>query len=123
MVPFDRSAPFALDAQLPETGRLRPFDHDGMGWLDVLGITIRPEVGEADLNYVSGGLVARETERSIRLSFSDAGAVVPHHALDTCLRHPCAEERYLPKPATGEGIGCFGLTVPNASSDPDGSNV
>ena len=66
MVPFDRSAPFALDAQLPETGRLRPFDHGGMGWLGVLGITIGPEVGEADPNYVSCCLVARETERSIQ---------------------------------------------------------
>ena len=90
-----------------------------MGALGLLGATIPTQYGGAGLNYVSYGLVAREVERvdsGYRSAMSVQSSLVmyPIHAYGS------EEQRtkYLPKLATGEWIGCFGLTEPDAGSDP-----
>jgi glutaryl-CoA dehydrogenase len=98
------------------------FDRDimtEMGALGLLGATIAPQYGGAGLNYVSYGLVARAVERvdsGYRSAMSVQSSLVMHpiHAYGS------EEQRtkYLPKLATGEWIGCFGLTEPDAGSDP-----
>ncbi|HWH18239.1 MAG TPA: acyl-CoA dehydrogenase [Allosphingosinicella sp.] len=146
-LPFDWADPFALDAQLSDEERLvrdtaagyaqekllprvtqayldERFDReimDEMGELGLLGATIPTEYGGAGLNYVSYGLVAREVERvdsGYRSAMSVQSSLVmyPIHAYGS------EEQRrkYLPKLATGEWIGCFGLTEPDAGSDPGG---
>jgi glutaryl-CoA dehydrogenase len=92
-----------------------------MGELGLLGATIPVEYGGAGLNYVSYGLVAREVERvdsGYRSAMSVQSSLVMHpiHAYGS------EEQRmkYLPKLATGEWVGCFGLTEPDAGSDPGG---
>ena len=90
-----------------------------MGALGLLGATIPTQYGGAGLNYVSYGLVAREVERvdsGYRSAMSVQSSLVmyPIHAYGS------EEQRtkYLPRLATGEWIGCFGLTEPDAGSDP-----
>jgi glutaryl-CoA dehydrogenase len=90
-----------------------------MGALGLLGATIPTEYGGAGLNYVSYGLVARAVERvdsGYRSAMSVQSSLVmyPIHAYGS------EEQRtkYLQKLATGEWIGCFGLTEPDAGSDP-----
>ncbi|HET9904501.1 MAG TPA: acyl-CoA dehydrogenase [Xanthobacteraceae bacterium] len=90
-----------------------------MGALGLLGATIPEQYGGAGLGYVSYGLIAREIERvdsGYRSAMSVQSSLVMHpiHAYGT------EEQRrnYLPKLATGEWIGCFGLTEPNHGSDP-----
>jgi glutaryl-CoA dehydrogenase len=92
-----------------------------MGGLGLLGPTIPVEYGGAGLGYVAYGLVAREVERvdsGYRSAMSVQSSLVmyPIHAYGS------AEQRakYLPRLATGETIGCFGLTEPDAGSDPGG---
>jgi glutaryl-CoA dehydrogenase len=142
---FDWADPFALDAQLSDEERLvrdtaegyaqeklqprvtsafldERFDREimnEMGALGLLGATIPTEYGGAGLDYVSYGLVARAVERvdsGYRSAMSVQSSLVmyPIHAYGT------EEQRtkYLPKLATGEWIGCFGLTEPDAGSDP-----
>jgi len=144
---FDWADPFALDAQLSDEERLvrdtaagyaqeklqprvtsafldERFDREimsEMGALGLLGATIPPEYGGAGLNYVSYGLVAREVERvdsGYRSAMSVQSSLVMHpiHAYGS------EEQRrkYLPKLAAGEWVGCFGLTEPDAGSDPGG---
>jgi glutaryl-CoA dehydrogenase len=146
-LPFDWADPFALEAQLSDEERLvrdtarsyaqerllprvtsafldERFDREimtEMGELGLLGATIPHEYGGAGLNYVSYGLVAREVERvdsGYRSAMSVQSSLVmfPIHAYGT------EEQRrkYLPKLATGEWVGCFGLTEPDAGSDPGG---
>ncbi len=89
-----------------------------MGELGLLGMTI-DGYGCAGLNYVSYGLVAREVERvdsGYRSMMSVQSSLVMHpiYAYGT----EAQREKYLPKLATGELIGCFGLTEPNHGSDP-----
>ena len=89
-----------------------------MGELGLLGCTI-DGYGCAGLNYVSYGLIAREVERvdsGYRSMMSVQSSLVMHpiHAYGT----DAQREKYLPKLATGEWIGCFGLTEPNHGSDP-----
>jgi len=90
-----------------------------MGALGLLGATLPEEYGGADLGYVSYGLVAREIERvdsgyRSALSVQSSLVMYPIFAYGTeALRH-----KYLPKLATGEMIGCFGLTEPDHGSDP-----
>ena len=90
-----------------------------MGELGLLGPTIAEEYGGAGLNYVCYGLIAREVERvdsGYRSMMSVQGSLVmvPIEAFGTEEQ----KQKYLPKLATGELIGCFGLTEPNHGSDP-----
>ncbi|MEN5179016.1 acyl-CoA dehydrogenase [Comamonas odontotermitis] len=90
-----------------------------MGELGLLGPTIPTEYGGAGLNYVSYGLVAREIEyidsgyRSMA-SVQSSLVMVPINEFGT----EAQKQKYLPKLATGEFIGCFGLTEPDHGSDP-----
>src|SRR6476661_6254124 len=90
-----------------------------MGELGLLGPTIPEQYGGAGLNYVSYGLIAREVERvdsgyRSMMSVQSSLVMVPIHAFGS----DAQKEKYLPKLARGEWIGCFGLTEPNAGSDP-----
>src|SRR5574338_1370068 len=90
-----------------------------MGELGLLGATIPEEYGGAGMNYVSYGLVAREIERvdsGFRSMMSVQGSLVmvPINEFGT----EAQKKKYLPKLATGEWVGCFGLTEPNHGSDP-----
>ena len=90
-----------------------------MGELGLLGPTIPTEYGGAGLNYVSYGLVAREIEyvdsgyRSMA-SVQSSLVMVPINEFGT----EAQKQKYLPKLASGEYIGCFGLTEPDHGSDP-----
>src|SRR5688572_30448091 len=90
-----------------------------MGELGLLGATIPAEHGGAGLGYVSYGLIARAVERvdsGYRSAMSVQSSLVMHpiHAYG----NEAQRQKYLPKLATGEWIGCFGLTEPNHGSDP-----
>ncbi len=90
-----------------------------MGELGVLGATLPEAYGCAAVNYVCYGLVAREVERvdsSYRSALSVQSSLVMHpiHAYGT----EAQRRKFLPKLATGETIGCFGLTEPDSGSDP-----
>ena len=92
-----------------------------MGALGLLGMTIPEAYGGAGTNYVSYGLVAREVERidsGYRSMMSVQSSLVmnPIYAYGD----EAQKRKYLPKLATGEWIGCFGLTEPDAGSDPGG---
>jgi glutaryl-CoA dehydrogenase len=92
-----------------------------MGELGLLGATIPEEYGGAGLGYVSYGLVAREVERvdsGYRSAMSVQSSLVmyPIHAYGS----EAQRRKYLPKLARGEWVGCFGLTEPDAGSDPAG---
>jgi glutaryl-CoA dehydrogenase len=144
---FDWSDPFLLDRQLSDDERmirdtarayctdkllpraLESFRHEKtdvaifreFGALDMLGIVIPEEYGGAGLNYVSYGLVAREVERidsGFRSMMSVQGSLVmvPINEFGT----EAQKRKFLPRLATGEWIGCFGLTEPNHGSDPGG---
>ena len=145
IAPFDWADPFALDAQLDDEERLvggtarayaqerllprvtrayleEDFDRailSEMGELGLLGATIPAQYGGAGLNYISYGLVAREVERvdsGYRSAMSVQSSLVmyPIHAYGS------EEQRtkYLPRLASGEWVGCFGLTEPDSGSDP-----
>lgn len=91
-----------------------------MGELGLLGSTI-DGYGCAGLNYVSYGLVAREVERvdsGYRSAMSVQSSLVMHPIY--AYGSEAQKEKYLPKLATGEWVGCFGLTEPDAGSDPGG---
>jgi glutaryl-CoA dehydrogenase len=90
-----------------------------MGELGLLGATIPEQYGGAGLNYVCYGLVAREVERvdsgyRSMMSVQSSLVMVPINAFGT----EAQKQKYLPKLATGEWIGCFGLTEPDHGSDP-----
>src|SRR6186997_2811239 len=90
-----------------------------MGKLGLLGPTIPEEYGGAGLGYVAYGLIARELERvdsGYRSTMSVQSSLVMHpiYAYGT----EAQRRKYLPKLATGEIIGCFGLTEPDHGSDP-----
>ena len=90
-----------------------------MGELGLLGPTIPAEYGGAGLNYVSYGLIAREVERvdsgyRSMMSVQSSLVMVPIFEFGT----EAQKQKYLPKLATGEWVGCFGLTEPNHGSDP-----
>jgi glutaryl-CoA dehydrogenase len=89
-----------------------------MGDLGLLGITIPEEYGGANLNYVSYGLIAREIERvdsgyRSMMSVQSSLVMVPINEFGS----KAQKEKFLPKLASGEWIGCFGLTEPNYGSD------
>ena len=90
-----------------------------MGELGLLGPTIPPEYGGAGLSYVSYGLIAREVERvdsgyRSMMSVQSSLVMVPIYEFGSEAQH----QKYLPKLASGEWVGCFGLTEPDHGSDP-----
>jgi glutaryl-CoA dehydrogenase len=90
-----------------------------MGELGLLGPTIPEEYGGAGLGYVAYGLIAREIERvdsGYRSTLSVQSSLVMHpiNAYGT----EAQKKKYLPKLASGEMVGCFGLTEPDYGSDP-----
>lgn len=113
----DKLAPRVLDAFRNEQTDAAIFTE--MGELGLLGATIPEEYGGAGLNYVSYGLIAREVERvdsgyRSMMSVQSSLVMVPINEFGS----KAQKEKYLPKLATGEWIGCFGLTEPNHGSDP-----
>ena len=92
-----------------------------MGELGLIGATIPVEYGGAGLNYVSYGLVAREVEH-VDSGYRSAMSVQSSLVMYPIYAYGTEEQRqkYLPKLATGEWIGCFGLTEPDHGSDPGG---
>jgi glutaryl-CoA dehydrogenase len=90
-----------------------------MGALGLLGVTLPEHYGCAGANYVSYGLVAREIERV------DSGYRSMNSVQSSLVMYPiyaygseAQRQKYLPKLASGEWVGCFGLTEPDAGSDP-----
>jgi glutaryl-CoA dehydrogenase len=98
------------------------FNHDivrEMGALGMLGVTIPQEYGGAGLNYVCYGLIARELER-VDSGFRSMMSVQSSLVMYAIYAYGSEAQRhkYLPKLATGELVGCFGLTEPDHGSDP-----
>ena len=92
-----------------------------MGEMGLLGVTIPEEFGGLGGSYVTYGLVAREIERvdsgyRSMMSVQSSLVMYPIHSYGT----DAQRSKYLPKLASGEWIGCFGLTEPEAGSDPAG---
>jgi glutaryl-CoA dehydrogenase len=145
MTSFKWEDPFFLDDQLSEEERLirdsakayaeeklltrvrlayreEHFDREimnEMGELGLLGPTLPEKYGCSNINYVSYGLVAREIEKidsGYRSAMSVQSSLVMHpiYAYGT----EDQREKYLPKLASGEWVGCFGLTEPDHGSDP-----
>ncbi|MGE4244117.1 acyl-CoA dehydrogenase family protein, partial [Ramlibacter sp.] len=113
----DKLAPRVLEAFRHEKTDASIFRE--MGELGLLGITIPEQYGGAGLNYVCYGLVAREVERidsgyRSMMSVQSSLVMVPINEFG----NEATKRKYLPKLATGEWIGCFGLTEPNHGSDP-----
>ena len=92
-----------------------------MGEMGFLGPTVPEEYGGAGANYVSYGLVAREIER-VDSGFRSMMSVQSSLVMYPIYAYGSEEQRkkYLPKLASGEWVGCFGLTEPDAGSDPAG---
>jgi glutaryl-CoA dehydrogenase len=145
MSKFDWSDPFLLDAQLSDEERLiRDAAHDyaqsqllprvlkayaeeqtdlaifrEMGERGLLGATLPETYGGAGASYVAYGLIAREVERvdsgyRSMMSVQSSLVMYPIHTYGS----EAQRQKYLPKLASGEWIGCFGLTEPDAGSDP-----
>ena len=145
ILPFDWADPFDLDHQLTDDEqmvrdtaegyaqeRLQPrvteaylneqFDREilrEMGALGMLGATIPAEYGGAGLGYVSYGLIARAVER-VDSGYRSAMSVQSSLVMYPIFAYGSEEQRrkYLPGLASGELVGCFGLTEPDAGSDP-----
>ncbi len=112
-------APRIHDAYLDEKTDRSIFNE--MGELGLLGVTVPEEYGCAGANYVSYGLVAREVERidsgyRSMMSVQSSLVMFPIHAYGSEEQR----KKYLPKLGSGEWVGCFGLTEPDAGSDPGG---
>ena len=118
---------YAQDKLMPrvlEANRNEVFDREimtEMGALGFLGSTLPEEYGCANVNHVCYGLIAREVERvdsGYRSAMSVQSSLVMHpiYAFGT----EAQRMKYLPKLASGEWIGCFGLTEPDHGSDPGG---
>jgi glutaryl-CoA dehydrogenase len=142
---LDWDDPFALDSQLTEEERLvqrtardyaqaklaprvreafrqektDPAIFREMGELGLLGCTVSPDFGGAGLGYIAYGLIAREVEhvdsgyRSM-MSVQSSLVMTPIESFGSLQQ----KQKYLPKLAAGEWIGCFGLTEPDHGSDP-----
>ncbi|HVL09087.1 MAG TPA: acyl-CoA dehydrogenase [Burkholderiaceae bacterium] len=121
----DAAAAYCQDKLAPRV--LESFRHERtdasifreMGELGLLGPTIPAQYGGPELNYVSYGLIAREVERidsgyRSMMSVQSSLVMVPIHAFGS----EAQKQKYLPKLASGEWIGCFGLTEPDHGSDP-----
>ena len=113
-----------LMTRVLEANRHERFDRDimtEMGELGLLGPTIPEEYGGVGTSYVSYGLVAREVERvdsGYRSAMSVQSSLVMHPIFAYGTEE--ARKKYLPKLASGEWVGCFGLTEPDHGSDPAG---
>ncbi|MDZ7874565.1 MAG: acyl-CoA dehydrogenase [Rhizobium sp.] len=112
-------APRVADAYLGET--VEPEIFRLMGKAGLLGVTLPEKYGAADANYVSYGLVAREIERidsgyRSMMSVQSSLVIYPIYAYGSEEQ----KDKYLPGLVSGELIGCFGLTEPDAGSDPGG---
>jgi glutaryl-CoA dehydrogenase len=115
----EKLLPRVKDAFLNESTDPRIFRE--MGELGLLGPTIPEQYGGAGLNYVCYGLVAREVERvdsgyRSMMSVQSSLVMVPIFEFGT----EAQKQKYLPKLASGEWVGCFGLTESNHGSDPGG---
>jgi glutaryl-CoA dehydrogenase len=147
IMPFDWEDPFALDDQLDDHERLvrdtaeayaqdklqprvteaylnEDFDREilrEMGSLGLLGATIPGEYGGAGLGYVAYGLIARAVER-VDSGYRSAMSVQSSLVMYPIFAYGSEEQRkkYLPGLAAGDLVGCFGLTEPDAGSDPGG---
>lgn len=113
----DRLAPRVLQAFREE--KTDPEIFREMGELGFLGCTVSPDFGGAGLGYVAYGLIAREVERvdsgyRSMMSVQSSLVMTPIEAFGSLAQ----KQKYLPKLATGEYIGCFGLTEPDHGSDP-----
>jgi len=113
----DNLAPRIVEAYLDEKTDRAIFTE--MGALGLLGVTVSDSYGGAGANYVSYGLVAREVERvdsgyRSMMSVQSSLVMYPIEAYGS----EAQRLKYLPKLATGEWVGCFGLTEPDAGSDP-----
>ena len=145
LTPFNWQDPMLLDSQLTQDERMirdtahaycqdkllprillanrhERFDREIMtelGDLGLLGATLPTEYGGSKVNYVSYGLVAREVERvdsSYRSAMSVQASLVIHPIYT--YGSEAQRRKYLPKLASGEWVGCFGLTEPDSGSDP-----
>lgn len=121
----DSAEQYAQDKLMPRV--LEAFRHETtdpsifreMGEMGLLGATIPEEFGGSGLNYVCYGLIAREVERvdsgyRSMMSVQSSLVMVPINEFGT----QAQKQKYLPKLASGEWIGCFGLTEPDHGSDP-----
>ena len=144
---FDWADPFRLESQLTEDERMlrdaaaafaettlapkikaayrdetvEPEIFAAMGEAGLLGVTVPEEYGGLGAGYVTYGLIAREVERidsgyRSMMSVQSSLVMYPIHAYGS----EAQKTKYLPKLASGEFIGCFGLTEPDAGSDPGG---
>ncbi|MGX1309379.1 glutaryl-CoA dehydrogenase [Amorphus suaedae] len=115
----DKLQPRVIEAYREEKTDRAIFNE--MGELGLLGVTIPEEYGGVGAGYVSYGLVAREVERV------DSGYRSMMSVQSSLVMYPIyaygdenQRKKYLPKLASGEFVGCFGLTEPDAGSDPGG---
>lgn len=111
-----------LQPRVKESFRNEVFDREimnEMGELGLLGSTLPAKYGGSEVNYVSYGLVAREVER-VDSGYRSAMSVQSSLVMHPIYSYGSEEQRmkYLPKLATGEWVGCFGLTEPDSGSDP-----
>ncbi|WP_205320199.1 acyl-CoA dehydrogenase family protein, partial [Notoacmeibacter marinus] len=115
----DKLLPRVTDAYLEET--TDPAIFSEMGQAGLLGVTVPEEYGGVGAGYVAYGLVAREVER-IDSGYRSMMSVQSSLVMHPIYAYGSEEQRrtYLPKLASGEWIGCFGLTEPDAGSDPGG---
>ncbi|MCK7613965.1 acyl-CoA dehydrogenase [Roseibium sediminicola] len=115
----DKLLPRVIEAYREEKTDRSIFNE--MGELGLLGVTLPEEYGCAGASYVSYGVVAREIER-IDSGYRSMMSVQSSLVMYPIYAYGSEEQRqkYLPKLATGEFVGCFGLTEPDAGSDPAG---
>lgn len=111
-----------LQPRVMKAFRDETFDRDimtEMGAMGLLGPTIPEEYGGPGVNHVAYGLISREVERvdsGYRSAMSVQSSLVMHPIFSYGTEDQ--KKKYLPKLATGEIVGCFGLTEPDAGSDP-----
>jgi len=144
-IPFNWQDPMLLDSQLTQDERMirdtahaycqdklaprillanrnETFDREiftELGELGLLAATLPEEYGGSGVNYVSYGLIAREVER-VDSGYRSAMSVQASLVIHPIYTYGSEEQRqkYLPKLASGEWVGCFGLTEPGSGSDP-----